>query len=210
MSTRAPIPSFQKRVLVGVAVLIAAAACSLAPTAQPGAGISVPDGPLMQQLRAAVSDDGAMTHLNALQEIADENGGNRSTGSRGYEASVDYVAGVLRGAGFATDTPTYGSDGHRDRGATGRNVIAQTGTGDPGRVVVVGAHLDSVPEGPASSTTAPGSRRSWRSPPGSARSPRSATRCGSRSSAARRTTPRAPAPTSTACRATTVRRSSST
>jgi aminopeptidase S len=148
MSTRAPIPSFPKRVLVGVAVLIAAAACSLAPTAQPGAGISVPDGPLMQQLRAAVSDDGAMTHLNALQEIADENGGNRSTGSRGYEASVDYVADVLRGAGFATDTPTYGSDGHRDRGATGRNVIAQTGTGDPGRVVVVGAHLDSVPEGP--------------------------------------------------------------
>ena len=140
-STRASIASFPKRVLVGVAVLMAAAACGLAPTGRPGAGISVPDGPLMQQLRAAVSDDGAMTHLNALQEIADENGGNRSAGSRGYEASVDYVAGVLRGAGFATDTPTYGSDGHR-------NVVAQTGTGDPGRVVVVGAHLDSVPEGP--------------------------------------------------------------
>jgi aminopeptidase S len=140
-STRASIASFPKRVLVGVAVLMAAAACGLAPTGRPGAGISVPDGPLMQQLRAAVSDDGALTHLNALQGIADENGGNRSSGSRGYEASVDYVAGVLRGAGFATDTPTYGSDGHR-------NVVAQTATGDPGRVVVVGAHLDSVPEGP--------------------------------------------------------------
>ena len=140
-STRASIASFPKRVLVGVAVLMAAAACGLAPTDRPGAGISVPDGPLMQQLRAAVSDDGALRHLNALQGIADENGGNRSSGSRGYEASVDYVAGVLRGAGFATDTPTYGSDGHR-------NVVAQTGTGDPGRVVVVGAHLDSVPEGP--------------------------------------------------------------
>ena len=140
-STRASIASFPQRVLVGVAVLMAAAACGLAPTGRPGAGISVPDGPLMQQLRAAVSDDGALTHLNALQGIADENGGNRSSGSRGYEASVDYVAGVLRGAGFATDTPTYGSDGHR-------NVVAQTATGDPGRVVVVGAHLDSVPEGP--------------------------------------------------------------
>jgi aminopeptidase S len=31
---------------------------------------------------------------------------------------------------------------------TGRNVIAQTRTGDPGRVVMIGAHLDSVPEGP--------------------------------------------------------------
>ena len=140
-STRASIASFPKRVLVGVAVLMAAAACGLAPTGRPGAGISVPDGPLMQQLRAAVRDDGALTHLNALQKIADENGGNRSSGSSCYEASVDYVAGVLRGAGFATDTPTYGSDGHR-------NVVAQTATGDPGRVVVVGAHLDSVPEGP--------------------------------------------------------------
>jgi len=129
MSARAPISSFPKRVLVGVAVLIAAAACSPAPTAQPGAGISVPDGPLMQQLRAAVRDDGALTHLNALQKIADENGGNRSSGSSGYEASVDYVAGVLRGAGFATDTPTYGSDSHRDRGATGRNVFILSSDG---------------------------------------------------------------------------------
>jgi aminopeptidase S len=31
---------------------------------------------------------------------------------------------------------------------TGRNVIAQTRTGDTNRVVMIGAHLDSVPEGP--------------------------------------------------------------
>ncbi|GAA1877121.1 M28 family metallopeptidase [Pseudonocardia ailaonensis] len=31
---------------------------------------------------------------------------------------------------------------------TSRNVVAQTTTGDPGRVVMTGAHLDSVPEGP--------------------------------------------------------------
>ena len=31
---------------------------------------------------------------------------------------------------------------------TGRNVIAQTRTGDPDHVVMVGAHLDSVPAGP--------------------------------------------------------------
>jgi Zn-dependent M28 family amino/carboxypeptidase len=33
------------------------------------------------------------------------------------------------------------------RQQTSRNVIAETTTGDPGRVVVAGAHLDSVPEG---------------------------------------------------------------
>jgi len=58
---------------------------------------------------------------------------------------------LLRDAGFDTSTPTYGSARHHrenDRGGTGRNVIAQTRTGDPGRVVMIGAHLDSVPEGP--------------------------------------------------------------
>jgi len=34
------------------------------------------------------------------------------------------------------------------RQTTSRNVVAQTSTGDPGRVVMAGAHLDSVPEGP--------------------------------------------------------------
>jgi aminopeptidase S len=146
-----------KRVLVGFSVLLAATACGLGTTdryttsQQPGADVVTPDGPMVAQLRGAVTDDGAMAHLQALQKIADGNGGNRASGSPGYDASVDYVAGVLRDAGFDTSTPTYGSARHHrenDRGGTGRNVIAQTRTGDPGRVVMIGAHLDSVPEGP--------------------------------------------------------------
>jgi aminopeptidase S len=90
-----------------------------------------------------------MTHLHALQKIADDNDGNRATGTRGYEASVDYVAGVLRGTGFETSTPPYDPGDHGDGArASGRNVIAQTRTGDPGRIVMIGAHLDSVPDGP--------------------------------------------------------------
>ena len=89
-----------------------------------------------------------MTHLQALQKIADENGGNRAAGTRGYEASVEYVAGVLRGAGFEATTPSYTAENEDGASATGRNVVAQTRTGDPGRVVMIGAHLDSVPEGP--------------------------------------------------------------
>jgi aminopeptidase S len=57
---------------------------------------------------------------------------------------------VLRRAGFQVSTPTYEVSGDDDEDASGpgRNVIAQTRTGDPGRVVMIGAHLDSVPEGP--------------------------------------------------------------
>jgi aminopeptidase S len=98
-----------------------------------------------------VSVAGAMPHLQALQEAADDNGGNRATGTAGYDASVEYVVGVLRGAGFEVSTPTYELSGDEDEesaSGTGRNVIAQTRTGDPDRVVVIGAHLDSVREGP--------------------------------------------------------------
>ncbi|HKS49798.1 MAG TPA: M28 family peptidase [Amycolatopsis sp.] len=108
------------------------------------------DGRLGQELKNNVSETGALTHLRALQKIADENGGNRASPGPGYDASVDYVAGVLRGAGYYVSTPTYeGSreDGGRER-VTLRNVIAQTRTGDPGQVVTIGAHLDSVTKGP--------------------------------------------------------------
>jgi aminopeptidase S len=140
---------------LGVAAVLVAAACGTgsAPTGAPqapGSGASTPSGPLAQQLTGAVSDAAALTHMQALQKIADENGGNRAAGTPGYDASVDYVAGVLRGAGFEVSTPTYqvSADGDDEVVAgTGRNVIAQTRTGDPGRVVMIGAHLDSVPEG---------------------------------------------------------------
>jgi aminopeptidase S len=76
--------------------------------------------------------------------------GNRAAGTTGYGASVDYVVGVLRSAGFEASTPAYQASGEADEGdsAPGRNVIAQTRSGDPARVVMIGAHLDSVPDGP--------------------------------------------------------------
>ena len=58
------------------------------------------------------------------------------------------MVGVLRGAGFQVSTPTYEVSGDDGENGTGRNVIAQTRSGDPGHVVMIGAHLDSVEEGP--------------------------------------------------------------
>lgn len=108
-----------------------------------------------EKLSKEVSDVDAFAHLQDLQKIADANGGNRATPSPGYEASVDYVIGSLRTAGYDVSTPTYkftdedeDGGGHGGGGVTLRNVIAQTRTGDPGHVVMIGAHLDSVPGGP--------------------------------------------------------------
>jgi aminopeptidase S len=106
---------------------------------------------MVQQLAGKVSDARAMEHLQALQKIADEHGGNRASGTPGYDASVDYVVGVLRDRGFKVSTPTFDTSGGGDGGAASgpqRNVIAQTSTGDPSHVVMIGAHLDSVKDGP--------------------------------------------------------------
>jgi aminopeptidase S len=133
--------------LVGISLALVAVACGSVAAAPP----IPPDGPLVQQLTGDVSDARAMKHLQALQKIADEHGGNRAAGTAGYDASVEYVARVLRKAGFKVSTPTYEASGgwHRRRASEPeRNVIAQTRTGDPSQVVMIGAHLDSVEEGP--------------------------------------------------------------
>jgi Zn-dependent M28 family amino/carboxypeptidase len=52
------------------------------------------------ELRDAVSAEGILEHLEAFQAIADANGGTRSAGTPGYEASAQYVEEMLRNAGY--------------------------------------------------------------------------------------------------------------
>jgi Peptidase family M28 len=51
-------------------------------------------------------------------------------------------------AGFDVSTLTYQAPDDDQDAPGARNVIAQIRTGDPAHVVMIGAHLDSVPEGP--------------------------------------------------------------
>jgi Zn-dependent M28 family amino/carboxypeptidase len=52
------------------------------------------------QLRKAVTADGILAHEQALQAIANANGGTRASGTPGFDASADYVAGKLKDAGY--------------------------------------------------------------------------------------------------------------
>jgi Zn-dependent M28 family amino/carboxypeptidase len=88
-----------------IAALGAVVACSATP-AQP-APPPTPDAGLPDRLVAEVTGDGAFRHLEELQRIADANGGTRSLGTPGYDASVEYVAGVLREAGYQVETPSF-------------------------------------------------------------------------------------------------------
>ena len=135
---------------VALAALVGGSVALFTFSHSPPSSTTASDEPLVEQLAGEVSDAGAMKHLQALQKIADEHGGNRAAGTSGYDASVDYVVGVLRRADFKVSTPTYQASGEDDEDGSGpqRNVIAQTGTGDPEHVVMLGAHLDSVEDGP--------------------------------------------------------------
>ena len=96
-------------------------------------------------------------HLEALQRIADDNGGNRASGTNGYEESARYVEEQLRAAGY---TPVRQEFSFREEGKNGKkvksfNILADNG-GSEEATVVVGGHLDSVREGPGINDNASG------------------------------------------------------
>jgi aminopeptidase S len=98
------------------------------------------------QVHAAFAGRNLMKHLEALQKVADGAGGNRASGTSGYEASARYVEEQLRAAGYkpVRQVFTYRDD---DADVETFNILADT-AGDPTHTIVVGGHLDSVRRGP--------------------------------------------------------------
>jgi Zn-dependent M28 family amino/carboxypeptidase len=60
-----------------------------------------------EKLLECMRVDGVRRHQRALQDIADANGGTRAAATPGYDASVEYVATLLRGAGYDVTTPAF-------------------------------------------------------------------------------------------------------
>jgi Zn-dependent M28 family amino/carboxypeptidase len=108
----------------------------------------------VDKLLECVTVDGVMEHLNALQGIADANGGTRASGTPGYTASADYVQARLEAAGYEVTrqpfdftlyelkgTPTFSVDGEAleygtgfaDMSYSGKGTVSGTGVAvDPG------------------------------------------------------------------------------
>lgn len=95
--------------------------------------LAAPDIPV-----SAVQQD-----LKDLQQIADDNGGNRAVGHPGHKASIDYVKDKLDAAGFTTAVQEFST-----RRGTAYNLVADWPGGDTGDVLMAGAHIDSVAAGP--------------------------------------------------------------
>lgn len=89
---------------LGATLLLIAVLAGCSAT-RPGAPAATPD--LGHSLAKRVNAEGLLTHLRALQSIANGNGGNRADGTPGFNASVDYVAKALRDKGFDVQTPQF-------------------------------------------------------------------------------------------------------
>jgi Zn-dependent M28 family amino/carboxypeptidase len=84
------------RLVAIAAATVLAAGSAMAGTAQAAVTVDT------QELRDAVTVDGIMEHLEALQAIADANDDNRQAGTSGHDASVDYMEALLDDAGYVT------------------------------------------------------------------------------------------------------------
>lgn len=79
---------------------VLAAALVGVPLPSTGATSTTGDLSATQGLRKSVTVKGIREHLTAFQAIADANNGTRASGTPGYAASVDYVAGRLEASGY--------------------------------------------------------------------------------------------------------------
>ncbi|MFD1324036.1 M28 family peptidase, partial [Micromonospora sonneratiae] len=122
--------------------------------ATPSSGVRSTSVAPVTQLAAppTIPVENVMAHLNQLQTIANNNGGNRAHGRPGYRASADYVQAQLNSAGFQTTLQPFTYNG-----ATGWNVIAEWPYGDANNVIFAGAHLDGVTSGPGINDNGSGS-----------------------------------------------------
>lgn len=88
-----------------------------------------------QQLLRCVGAESSLTHLAALQEIADDNDGTRASGTSGYRASVDYVSEALEGAGYDVTVQAFDFFYYDETSTVQRDGVELapfSGTGDEG------------------------------------------------------------------------------
>jgi Zn-dependent M28 family amino/carboxypeptidase len=79
-----------------------------------------------QKLLNCIRLDQVRAHQAALQEIADDNGGTRFSGTPGYDASVDYVVEKLEAAGYDPVVQAFDYTAFR---VVGPSVLQQTAPG---------------------------------------------------------------------------------
>ncbi|MDK3258706.1 M28 family metallopeptidase [Blastococcus capsensis] len=90
----------------GMLALAGSVATSI-PAAAASPGCDNRNNNTVAKLLECVTVDGVTEHLEALQAVADANGGTRASGTPGYDASADYVQQRLEAAGYAVTRQAF-------------------------------------------------------------------------------------------------------
>ena len=118
-----------RRLLSGAAARATGPALAAAVLTATAAAPPSPLAPAVPDLAGLVRIEDVRRHMEALQKIADRNGGNRAATESGYRESVAYVVARLREAGFEPRVQPFEFDFWEERSPA---EFAQTG---PRRVV---------------------------------------------------------------------------
>jgi len=109
MSTSVPIPIRRRVIAAAIAALLLLAllpsGAALAATANPACERR--NNNTYAKLLECVTVEGVREHQAAFQAIADDSEGNRSAGTAGYTASVDYVVDTLEDAGWEVELDEF-------------------------------------------------------------------------------------------------------
>lgn len=100
----------------------------------------------------ALQTNRMMNHLNAFQNIAQNNAGNRATGSKGGEASTQYILEQVKKSGYDVQILAFEN---REK-AVGQNILVEIPGKNKDQAILVGAHYDSVKMGPGINDNASG------------------------------------------------------
>ncbi|WP_374668016.1 M20/M25/M40 family metallo-hydrolase [Acinetobacter sp.] len=108
---------------------------------------SNPSAPAVQQASAPpllLDSSKMMTHLQALQGIAQQHGGNRAVGTPGGLATAQYILDEAKKSGLQAQMIPF-----ENRSKTvGQNIIIEIPGKSKDSAVIAGAHYDSVKMGP--------------------------------------------------------------
>ncbi|WP_229705601.1 M28 family metallopeptidase [Micromonospora sonchi] len=77
-----------------------------------------PNNNTVKKLTKAVTVEGVFKHLDKFQAIAKANNGTRASGTPGYDASADYVAGLLKKAGYQVSRQQFDFAYYEDFGSS--------------------------------------------------------------------------------------------
>lgn len=148
--------SARRIIAVAAALGVAGVGLSLAPTTAQAGSAQIADrgcgrtNDSVRKLLECVTLEGVLEHQEAFAEIADAHDGNRSAGTPGYDASVDYVEERLTRAGYVVTRQAFDVFSFEE---VGPSVLQQTSPADV--TYVEGVDFAATPHSEPGDVTAP-------------------------------------------------------